>query len=158
MLLHSYDYKEIEVVNSVKKDLKNHLETYFLLGKQLSAKAKILHLANDYGQLDVLLTLQEPQRKIHSYIADEEKRDVAKINYIVNKRKISYLENLEILPENNYDTLLISEENSENEIQKLIVLTSCVILMNCPSLKNTILKFGFDCILEENELIIFKKK
>ena len=37
------------------------------------SKAKILHLANDYGQLDVLFALQEPQRKIHSFIADRRK-------------------------------------------------------------------------------------
>ncbi|KAF2336411.1 1-acyl-sn-glycerol-3-phosphate acyltransferase [Flavobacterium daemonense] len=157
MLLHSFDYKEIEVVNSVKKDLKKHLETYFLLGKQFSAKAKILHLANDYGQLDVLLTLQEPPRKIQSYIADEEKRDVAKTNYVVTKRKISYLENLENVAENQFDVLLISDENSENEIQKAILLTSCVILMDCPRLKNTLINFGFESILEKNDLIVLKK-
>ncbi len=157
MLLHSFDYKEIEVVDSVKKDIKKYLETYFCLGKQLSAKAKILHLSNDYGQLDVLLALQEPQRKIHSYISDEEKRDVAKTNYIVNKRKISYLENLETLSENQYDAILISDENSENEIQKLLLLTSCVILMDCPRLKNTLINFGFESVFEETDLIVLKK-
>lgn len=157
MLLHSYDYKEIEIVNRVKSDLKKHLETYFVLGKQLSAKAKILHLANDYGQLDVLLALQEPQRKIHSYLHEEENRDVAKINYIVGKRKITYLENLDTILENQYDAVLISDEKYEREIEKIGALTSNVILIDCSRLKNTITNFGFDCILEENGLMLFKK-
>ncbi|WP_278019968.1 lysophospholipid acyltransferase family protein [Flavobacterium ginsengisoli] len=73
MLINSYDYKEIEIGQSVKKDLKHNLETYYSLNKHVQPKAKILHLGSDYGQLDVLLALHEPQRKIFSFINDEEK-------------------------------------------------------------------------------------
>ncbi len=157
MLIHSYDYKEMEIVKSVKQNLKNHLETYYHLNQHISAKAKIVHLGNDYGQLDVLLTLQEPQRKIDSYFADEEKRDIAKTNYIAKKRKIRYLENLETIQEIQYDAVLISDENY-NEIQKVVSTTPCVILVHSPGLKNTLISFGFDSVLEKNNLIIFKKK
>ncbi|WP_264552818.1 1-acyl-sn-glycerol-3-phosphate acyltransferase [Flavobacterium sp. N2038] len=157
MLLHSYDYKEIEIVNHVKNDIKIHLELYFNLNKHISAKAKILHLANDYGQLDVLLGLQEPQRKIVSFIADEEKRDVAKINYISKKRKITYADNLEMTFENQYDIVLISDENYTDDILKIAALTSSIILVDCSRLKNTITNFGFDSVLEENGLIVYKK-
>ena len=157
MLIHSYDYKEMEIVKSVKQNLKNHLETYYHLNQHISAKAKIVHLGNDYGQLDVLLTLQEPQRKIDSYFADEEKRDIAKTNYIAKKRRIRYLENLETIQEIQYDAVLISDENY-NEIQKVVSTTPCVILVHSPGLKNTLISFGFDSVLEKNNLIIFKKK
>ncbi|MET0946660.1 MAG: 1-acyl-sn-glycerol-3-phosphate acyltransferase [Flavobacterium sp.] len=157
MLLHSYDYKEIEVVKSVKQNIENHLETYFKLNHRISAKAKIFHLANDYGQLDVLLTLQEPQRKIQSYITDEEKRDVANTNYFLRKRKISYVENLEAIHPNQYDVVLISDEIYEDEIEKISAITSVVILIDCSRLKDTLLNFGFESILEENDLIVFKK-
>ncbi|MDR7369733.1 1-acyl-sn-glycerol-3-phosphate acyltransferase [Flavobacterium aquidurense] len=157
MLIHSYDYKEIEIINSVKSDIKNHLETYFHLNKYLSAKAKILHLANNYGQLDVLLTLQEPQRKIQSYIFDEEKRDVAKTNYLAKKRKIAYIENLESISANQYDAVLISSEIYQEEIEKIIAVTSIVILVDCSHLKNTLINFGFEPVLDENGLIVFKK-
>nr|WP_294931493.1 1-acyl-sn-glycerol-3-phosphate acyltransferase [uncultured Flavobacterium sp.] len=157
MLIHSYDYKEMEIVKSVKQNLKNHLETYYHLNQHISAKAKIVHLGNDYGQVDVLLTLQEPQRKIDSYFADEEKRDIAKTNYIAKKRRIRYLENLETIQEIQYDAVLISDENY-NEIQKVVSTTPCVILVHSPGLKNTLISFGFDSVLEKNNLIIFKKK
>ncbi|EJL62994.1 1-acyl-sn-glycerol-3-phosphate acyltransferase [Flavobacterium sp. CF136] len=158
MLVNSYDYKEAEIINSVKSNLKTHLETYYQLNKHISAKAKILHLSNDYGQLDVLLTLQQPQRKIYSYNPDEEKLSVAKNNYIATKRKISYPENLETAAQNQYDVVLISEENYNNDIEKIISTSSCVILVNCQSLKTTLINFGFECVLEENSIVVLKKK
>ena len=157
MVLHSYDYKENEITDSVKKDLKNNLETYYHLNHQLSAKAKILHLANDYGQLDVLLTLQEPQRKVTSYNFDEEKLAVSKTNYIVRKRKISYLDQPEPAFENQYDAVLISDENYKDQLQKIISVTSSVILVNCPALKSVLINFGFECVLDENSIIVLKK-
>ncbi len=157
MVIHSYDYKEIEITNSVKSDLKHNLETYYRLNKHLSAKAKILHLANDYGQLDVLVSLQEPQRKVISFIADEEKLAVAKTNYFLKKRKISYLDHLELSLENQYDAVLISDENYKEDLEKIISITSCVILINSSGLKNTLIKFGFQSVAEENSIIVLKK-
>lgn len=156
MLIHSYDYKEMEVIKSVKSNLESHLETYHRLNKHLSAKAKILHLANDYGQLDVLLTLQEPQRKVVSFINDEEKRLVAKTNYFLKKRKISYLESIELALQNEYDAVLISDENISN-IEKIAAVTSTIILIDNSGLKNTLLNFGFSSDLEENNIIVLKK-
>ncbi|MFG4000761.1 1-acyl-sn-glycerol-3-phosphate acyltransferase [Flavobacterium aquidurense] len=157
MLIHSYDYKEIEIINSVKNDLQHNLETYYQLNKHISAKAKIMHLSNDYGQLDVLLTLQEPQRKIVSYNSDEEKREVAKTNYFLKKRKISYLDNLELTLENQYDAVLISDENYKDAPEKIIAMTFCVILINSPGLKNTIINLGFESVSEDNSIIVLKK-
>ncbi|KQB38824.1 1-acyl-sn-glycerol-3-phosphate acyltransferase [Flavobacterium aquidurense] len=157
MLIHSYDYKEIEIIDGVKKDLQHNLETYYNLNKYLSAKAKILHLANDYGQLNVLLTLQEPQRKVFSFIADEEKSLVAKTNYFLKKRKISYPDDIELALENKYDAVLISDENYKEDLEKIISTTSCVILINNPGLKNTLINLGFESVSEENSIIVFKK-
>lgn len=157
MLINSYDYKEIEVINSIKSNLKTHLEIYYHLNGHLSAKAKILHLSNDYGQLDVLLALQEPQRKIFSYNADEEKQDVAKTNYIVRKRKITYLENIESAIQNQYDSVLVADVKYKTDLEKIVDTTSCIILIDNPALKDTLISFGFDSVLEENSIIILKK-
>nr|WP_315223884.1 1-acyl-sn-glycerol-3-phosphate acyltransferase [uncultured Flavobacterium sp.] len=158
MLINSYDYKEMEIIKSVKSNLNANLETYYHLNKYLSAKARILHLASDYGQLDLLLALQEPLRKIDSYNCDEEKLAVAKTNYIVRKRKISYFENLESILKNQYETVLISDEEYKNDLEKVIVTTSCVILVNSSSLKSTLLTLDFEIISEENQIIVLKKK
>jgi len=156
MLINSNDYKEIEIGNSVKKDVKQNLETYYSLNKHIPQKVKLLHLGSDYGQLDVLLALQEPQRKILSFISDEEKLLVAKTNYLVKKRKIIYLEKLELAPENHYDILLISDESYQEEIEKVISAVSSIILVNCSRLKNQLK--DFEIVSEENALIVLKKK
>ncbi|MDX6181028.1 1-acyl-sn-glycerol-3-phosphate acyltransferase [Flavobacterium sp. Fl-77] len=158
MLINSYDYKETEIIKSVKSNLNANLATYYHLNKYLSAKAKILHLANDYGQLDLLLTLQEPLRKIDSYAFDAEKVAVAKTNYIVRKRKISYFENLESILKNQYDAVLISDEEYKKDLEKVIATTSCVLLVNSSSLKSTLLTLDFAIISEENQIIVLKKK
>ncbi len=156
MLINSYDYKEIEIGNSVKKDLKQNLETYYHLNEHILPKAKILHLGNDYGQLDVLLALQEPQRKIVSFINDEEKLLIAKTNYFLKKRKIVYAEKLESAFENEFDVLLISDENYKDDLEKNSSNSSFVILVNCSNLKNQF--ENFEIISEEKALLVLKKK
>lgn len=158
MLLHSYDYKEIEIINAIKKDLKKNLETYYHLNKYLSAKAKVLHLSNDYGQLDVLLTLQEPQRKIVSFINDEEKISVAKTNYFLKKRKILYVDQLESALENQHEVLLISDQNYNDNPENFVSGFSSVILLHCPHYKTKLIASGFEIVSEENGITVLNKK
>ncbi|KOP37280.1 glycerol acyltransferase [Flavobacterium sp. WLB] len=157
MLINSYDYKEIEIGDAVKKDLKQNLETYFNLNKYINPKAKILHLGNDYGQLDVLLALQEPQRKIVSFINDEEKVLVAKTNYFLKKRKISYLDQLDSVGENQYEIVLISDENYTSDLEK-VTAASSIILVNSSNLKMKLADYGFEIFSEENAIIVLNKK
>ena len=157
MLINSYDYKELEIGKSVKKDLSQNLETYYNLNKYIDSKAKVLHLANDYGQLDVLLTLQEPQRKVFSFINDEEKLAVAKTNYFLKKRKIFYSDQLESAFENQHEILLISEESYTAAFEK-IILSTAIILINCSTLKTKLIAAGFEIIAEENTITVLKKK
>jgi 1-acyl-sn-glycerol-3-phosphate acyltransferase len=69
-LVNSFDYKEPEVVAAVKKDIAEKMSCYYELNKHIPEKASILRLADDYGQWDALLALQQPQRKISGFIAD----------------------------------------------------------------------------------------
>jgi len=57
----------------------------------LPEKGKFLRIGDDYGQLDLLLTLTYPEREIVAVIADDEKRAVAEQSYIAKIRKIRYL-------------------------------------------------------------------
>jgi hypothetical protein len=83
---------------------------------------------------------------------------VAKTNYFLKKRKISYLENLENISENQFDTVLISDESYNDTIEKIVTVTSCIILIDNSTLKTTLINFGFECVLEENSIIVLKKK
>ncbi|HEY6143026.1 MAG TPA: 1-acyl-sn-glycerol-3-phosphate acyltransferase [Flavobacterium sp.] len=157
MINNSFAYKEIEVVQAVKSDLNHHLELYHKLNPLISAKAKILHIANDYGQLDILLSLQESQRKIDSFIADDEKRAVAKKNYIVQKRTIHYIETKDEFENKKYEAVLISDK-TEEDWAKICELTSTIILVNSPSLKEAAISFGFEIEIDNKDLIVLNKK
>ena len=155
-VLNSFDYKETEVIQAVKNNLNQHLVHYHKLNRYIDSKAKVLHYGNDYGQLDVLLALQEPQRKIVSFIQEEEKRAVAKTNYILKKRNIQYLENKVDISRDNYDVVLISDENAEN-VEEVTKLADCIILINNTRLKDSIINFGFEIEGEEGQLIILRR-
>ncbi|MEX2410893.1 MAG: hypothetical protein WD607_05875, partial [Candidatus Paceibacterota bacterium] len=131
-------------------------DSYYLMWNELGDKETVFHLTNDYGQWDALLALQQPNRKIISYIADAEKRNVASANYIVQKRMINYIETP--LQDNlNWDTLLISELTIETEVlNKLLAKTKSVILLHNFALKTHLESLSFQQVYE-GEYMIFKK-
>ncbi|MFP7658382.1 hypothetical protein [Chryseobacterium proteolyticum] len=83
----SFLYKENEIVKQVKEDFRINKSAYFELNKHIPKDATLLHIADDYGQIDILLSLQQANRKIFSLIPDIEKREIADHNYLVKKKK-----------------------------------------------------------------------
>jgi 1-acyl-sn-glycerol-3-phosphate acyltransferase len=114
----SFLYKDTEVVKEVKGDFKKNKTVYFELNKHLPKGGNILHIANDYGQKDVLFTLQESSRRIFSFVLDPEKREIARYNYIVKQRKIKYLTDFSEINKE-IDVLLISTDSFDfNNVKK----------------------------------------
>src|SRR5690606_5035127 len=105
----AYLYKDLDIINSVKSDFNQNKTAYHALFTLIDSNAKIYHIADDFGQIDLLLTWQYSTHKIVSFIADEDKRDAAKVNYPVGKRNIMYTDTL-TLDNQEIDTLLISTE------------------------------------------------
>lgn len=115
----SFLYKDAEVVKEVKKDFNLHKSVYFELNKHIPKNANILHVADDFGQKDVLLTLQQPGRTMFSFIKDREKRQIAKQNYLVKRRKISYINDHGEIKKQ-IDVLLVSDDHFRiNEMTEL---------------------------------------
>jgi 1-acyl-sn-glycerol-3-phosphate acyltransferase len=158
MILNSFDFKEREVIQVVKANLNTHLVLFYQLNKYIDSKARIVHITNDYGQLDVLLSLQEPQRKIDSFIANEWNRAVAKTNYILKKRNIHYVDNELELNQKRCNVVLISDKDAQLNLEGICNLAEKVILLNAENLKESVLNFGFEVDIEIDNLITFKKK
>ena len=119
MLFLSFLYKDTDVVKEVKKDFNANKSVYFELNKHISNDATILHIADDYGQKDVLLTLYQAGRRIFSLIKNDDKRATAAHNYLVKRRKIHYIEELSEINKN-IDVLLVSDDTfTVSTIQKL---------------------------------------
>ncbi|WP_347216868.1 MMPL family transporter [Chryseobacterium sp.] len=130
ILFLSYLYKDNEVVTEVKKDFNANKSVYFELNKHIANDANILHISNDFGQKDVLLTLYQASRRIFSRIKNDEKRAVAAHNYLVKRRKINYIKDFSEVNKK-MDVLLISDDRFDlSEIQNL---PETIIFINTPN-------------------------
>ena len=108
-IMGSFAYKEHGTVQQVKQHLDKAIPVYYKINKYLGSKSAILHIADDNGETTALLALQQPQRKIFTYIANEEKRDVAKANYINRTRSITYISSIE---DRAYDIIIADADNT----------------------------------------------
>jgi uncharacterized protein len=152
----SFLYKEQQIISQVKEDFKVNKSHYFNLNKYIASDAKILHIANDFGQIDCLLALQEPKRKIQTFIFDEEKRNVASCNYLVKKRNISYVNTISET-NNNVNAVLISSFSEAIFSLEENANVSKVILLNSPELTEYFVKQGFKLAQQESSILILNR-
>lgn len=155
-LMLSYLYKERDVVQEIKADFSKNKEYYHQLNDLFLNKERIFHVAADYGQIDILLTLYQAERKIQTYIQKEEKRAVAKTNYLLQTRKIEYVDGMyEINPKTK--TCLISASQTDINWKEFLLAFNQIVLFNNSNLVDTICTHGFT-IAEKNESIITLKR
>ncbi|WP_291864451.1 1-acyl-sn-glycerol-3-phosphate acyltransferase [Maribacter sp.] len=82
LVLLEYRYKGDVLHNAIKEDLKTNALVYKEVLDYIDSKATILHLSQDFGQLDFLLKLDAPDRKINVYLKDTNVRQVVANSYI----------------------------------------------------------------------------
>ncbi|REC74208.1 glycerol acyltransferase [Chryseobacterium elymi] len=123
----SYLYKDSGVVKEVKDDFNANKSVYFELNKQIPKDASILHIADDFGQKDILLTLYQAERRIFSFIENEERRQTAAQTYLVKRRKLNYINDLSEINKN-IEVLVVSDNNFD--ISTLKELPETIIFLN----------------------------
>lgn len=123
----SYLFKDSEVVKEVKDDFNANKSVYFELNKHISKDASILHMADDFGQKDILLTLYQAERRIFSFIKDEERRQTAMQTYLVKRRKLHYIKDVSEIHKK-IDVLLVSDQNFD--VGTLETIPETIILLN----------------------------
>ncbi|WP_343661161.1 MMPL family transporter [Chryseobacterium sp.] len=149
----SYLYKDSEVVKEVKEDFNTNKSVYFELNKHISSQANILHIADDFGQKDALLTLYQAGRRVFSLIRDNEKRETAAHSYLIKRRKIHYIKDLSAINKK-IDVLLVSDEHFP--MNDLHELPETIIFVN---IKNTLFESENYTLKWNSESIkIFKTK
>lgn len=153
-LFNSFEYKESEIVKIVKQDFRQNSEMYYQLNSLIGKKARVLNFADDYGQLDVLLTLQESQRKVDSFIQDEVKRSCARTNYFLKKRSIRYLDTFSETDLSLYDVLLITDTNFSEDIN---TFNGLIIILRNERALEYFKKLGFQIEIETNQLIALSR-
>ncbi|OXA81516.1 glycerol acyltransferase [Flavobacterium columnare NBRC 100251 = ATCC 23463] len=155
-LIDGYLYKEEDIYKKVLKDFDLNKEHYHTLFTTIAEDAKILHFANDYGQLNTILTLQYPKRKIQTFFHSLEKFEIASTNYLNKIRNIQYLNPQDILKP--YDCLLISTSSfDEKELFPHLEKLNKVVLFETDLYVEYILNNGFELSKEIGKIKIFNK-
>lgn len=121
MLLDDYRYKGDDLYKNVKADLRSNKNSYQTILNAVDEKDCILHISNSNGQLDFLLVLHAVDRKIVSYIENEQNRIIAKNSYIANKHDITFTDSIQDTIQFKANTLIINNiEVSEKELKMMI--------------------------------------
>ncbi len=111
ILVSNYEYKNSNILKIVKNDFELHKKLYHDLNVQLPMKMKMVHIGHDYGQLDILLVAKSLERKITTFIADENMRAIATNCYANTHRKVRYVSSFEELNFVAFDAVLIEKKN-----------------------------------------------
>ncbi len=162
LVLLEYRYKGNTIYNTVKSDLKLYATTYKKIIDYLDSKASIIHLSKDFGQLDFLLKLDAPDRKITTYIKDSEARKIVANSYITyNYKKYNFSNTvLEALKDTaNVAIVNLDSFNSEEVIALLkSEITILILLKESKSLHiDNVLENGFTIDKELPEALFLKR-
>lgn len=161
LILQNYRFKGDALYKGIKKDLKYNAETYKKILQNVQDTDTIVHLSKDFGQLDLLLALDSVDRKIISYLENQEARAVLKNNYLTcNYSKINVVDSVEealgnvsnvlILNLDGFDMKSISKEDWD-EITILILLKEVIMLVKDAK------SLGFEMEEEAGQYVVLAK-
>ncbi|UWX56672.1 1-acyl-sn-glycerol-3-phosphate acyltransferase [Maribacter litopenaei] len=106
-LLENYQFKGDALYTNVKLDLANNGSAYHELLNIIPADATIIHLSKDPGQLDLLLSLDSIDRKLHTYLTDSNAKQSLSQNFLYNNySKINLYDTPEDAVANEADILI----------------------------------------------------
>ncbi len=130
ILFSNYKYKEPRIVSLVNQDFESNKKEYHILNEEIPMRIKILHIGDDYGQLDILLVSKSLDRKISTFIQDEVKHKVARNCYTSKKRNVYYISEMDTLDFSIFDTLVLTNSKSESiiNLSEIINFKSIVIV------------------------------
>ena len=117
ILFQNFWYKLPEIQSKIKEDFQVNKLVYYELQQILPDKLKILHIANDYGVLDILLVSKFPDRKITTWIENSQIRAIANQCYTSKNRKVVYCESIEELTQIDAQLLLLSQQINCNLLE-----------------------------------------
>ena len=161
VVLEDYRYKGDQLYKTVKADLKKHSKAYKSVMDALDSRATIIHISQDAGQLDFLLALDRPDRKLYTYIEDQHLQAIVKNSYIASTHyKIHVGDSLEETLKNDANTIILNSKSiNENQIKSIADTANIFILLKENKLQYTdlIISLGFGVAFEDKTLIILKK-
>lgn len=155
-ILLSFRYKSREIEHEAREEFNTIKSTYFQLNRILSNRASILRIGDDLGIGDLILTLQQTKRKIFTFIIDQEKQAIAERNYLLKKRRISYIDQAFNQPAK---VLLITCDITENLKEEIIQKNNIeeIIILKKYIKEESIPIVDFACITKNAYFYHFKR-
>ena len=162
IVLEEYRYKGDTIYKLVKKDLKENAKVYFELIRQLDKRMNIAHISDDIGQLDFLLSLDGPDRKIFSLIKEDAKREILHNSYVTHKYdKLHFKASLSEILNLNIEAIIISSEKHLADVMAELPILSIntIVLLKGASLVSSenIVTLGYHNIFQNTNISIFKR-
>ncbi len=158
ILLDDYKYKGKELYQSVKKDITTNKDIYQIVLDTVAKKDQVVHISKDAGQLDFLLALNAADRKIRTYIENENNRRIVKSSYITNTRNITCIDSIEELIQFKANTLIVNLKNTTKEQIKSIIHDELVYIILLKDSSNLLalnkLDFGYYCSYQNKNITI----
>src|SRR5690554_1551823 len=140
-------YKSNDVVRQAKEEFEMNKRLYYEINPMLAANARILRIGEDLGIWDLMLTLQQAKRRVTTYIENDALRNIAKQSYLLQKRRIQYIEEISLT---NTEILLLTTEISTDFLNHLLQQNHFkqIIVVSEIDKHSVFLKFGY--ILQHN--------
>ncbi|MCF6306404.1 MAG: MMPL family transporter [Flavobacteriaceae bacterium] len=158
ILFSNYKFKEKELITMVSIDFEENKKRYFLLNKIVPIKSKILHIADDFGQIDILLVAKFLDRKITTFIHDKNKQAIAENCFTNLHRDVKYLSEFKEQLQLNFDTLLLTSKDCKSviNISEIEKFKEVIIVNNVYAAKK-LETVGFVIVSENNNIVALKK-
>ncbi|MCX7548915.1 MMPL family transporter [Xanthomarina sp. F1114] len=162
IVLEEFRYKGNALYKQVKLDLKTNKKIYKSIMDLVGEKDSILHFSKSCGQLDFLLALDRPDRRIFTYFEDKPISDIIKNSYLSNNHyKISVLDTPKEVLTHRANVLILDNIHISNEQLKTAILNgvSNIILLssNLKSAPEILKHHSFKLVHKADQISILTK-
>ena len=162
ILLENYVHKGADLYKTVKTDLKNNASLYSTILKSVGEKDKLIHISQDKGQLDLLLALDAIDRKIFTYIENNDPRVILKNNYLTHQySKIRVLDTVHELVEEQANVFILNSETMNLAQIKNAITDKINTLILLKSLREDVVEHaqekGFSTAIKAHNYILLKR-
>lgn len=161
LVLENYKYKDRRIYKNVKAALKTNADQYTKILKSTGNRDTIIHLGKDCGQLDLLLVLDNAERKLTSHIENKKTRAILRNSYTANRSKMFFPDTAEEALAGNFHTLIICEDRIGEVNWETLVengMNRLILQKRKERSKPDLPPRGFVLIFENDNLLICEKE
>ncbi|MGI9553142.1 MAG: MMPL family transporter, partial [Aurantibacter sp.] len=161
-VLEEFRYKGNDIYKAVDQDFKKNRSIYKKVIDSVGNQANIVHLAQDLGQLDILLSMDSVDRKIHSYYPEKETRKRIANSFTAQYRsRISVYNSVEEAMGQKTDTFILNLDTFDFENLTSNISDEIVILIllkqNTGRGAKILVQLGFKMTNQEKNCAIWQR-